>query len=336
MAPLLSVEDLTVTFPDSTGAPVPVVRDVSFTVDRGEMVGLLGESGSGKSVSALSLVRLTPAPGRITGGAVRLAGTDLLTLPEAQLRRVRGGRIAFVFQEPMTAMNPVLTVGAQIIEAVRVHRPLSRRQARERARELLERVAIADAASRMDDYPHQLSGGQRQRAMIAMALAGEPELLLADEPTTALDVTIKAQILELLTRLRRELDLAVLLITHDLAVVAETCDRAVVLYAGQVVEEAAVTELFTRPAHPYTRGLLAAVPRLGRTVPPGRLPTIPGQVPDPARLPSGCPFHPRCGEAIAACPHTHPELVAAGPGHRARCLLVGGPAAGPRTPEETP
>ena len=246
------------------GRWVPVVRGVSFAIGKGEILGLVGESGSGKSLTALSLLGLVPGTARVRGEA-RLSGVEgnLLTLPEREIRRVRGGRIGLVFQEPMTAFNPVYTIGFQITEAVRAHRPLSRRSARDEAVRLLERVALPDAARRLGDYPHQLSGGQRQRAMIAMALAGGPDLLLADEPTTALDVTIQAQILELLETLRTDLGLSVLLITHDLAVVAETCDRVLVMQAGEIVEEAGVETLFAAPAHPYTRMLLSSIPRLG-------------------------------------------------------------------------
>jgi peptide/nickel transport system ATP-binding protein len=275
VAPLLDLRDLEVSFPARGGGWTPVVGGVSLTVDRGEVLGLVGESGSGKSMTALAVLGLVPPPGRVTAGAVLLDGpagpSDLLKLDERALRRVRGGRVAMVFQEPATAFNPVYTIGFQIAEAVRAqprdHRPVSRREARAEAARLLERVAIADAQRRLDAYPHQLSGGQRQRAMIAMALAGRPDLLLADEPTTALDVTLQAQILELLDELRRDLGLAVLLITHDLGVVAETCDRVVVMSAGRVVETAGVEELFRAPAHPYTRELLAAVPRLGAPSP---------------------------------------------------------------------
>ncbi|MFL6262817.1 MAG: ATP-binding cassette domain-containing protein [Thermoanaerobaculia bacterium] len=266
--PLLEIRDLEVAFParDAGGAPVPVVRGVSLDVGRGEVVGLVGESGSGKSMTALAVLGLVPPPGRVTAGAVHLHGkggaVELLRLDSRALRRVRGGRIAMVFQEPATAFNPVYSIGFQIAEAVRAHRQVSRREAREEAARLLDRVAFPDARRRLDAYPHQLSGGQRQRAMIAMALAGRPDLLLADEPTTALDVTLQAQILELLDELRRDLGLAVLLITHDLGVVAEACDRVVVMRAGRVVEAAGVEELFRAPAHPYTRELLAGLPRL--------------------------------------------------------------------------
>jgi ABC-type dipeptide/oligopeptide/nickel transport system ATPase component len=270
VGPLLEVVDLEVSFPVA-GERRPVIRGVSLSVGRGEIVGLVGESGSGKSLTALSVLGLVPPPGQVTGGRVLLAGrageqdgrTDLLTLPPRAMRKVRGRRIGMVFQEPAAAFDPVYTIGFQIAEAVRAHRRLSRRAVREEVVRLLDRVALADARRRLDDYPHQLSGGQRQRAMIAMALAAEPDLLLADEPTTALDVTLQAQILELLEDLRADLGLAVLLITHDLGVVAETCDRVVVMRAGRVVEEAEVEALFRAPAHPYTRELLAAVPRLG-------------------------------------------------------------------------
>jgi ABC-type dipeptide/oligopeptide/nickel transport system ATPase component len=267
-AALLEVRDLEIAFPAGS-AWAPVVRGVSFDVHRGEVVGLVGESGSGKTQTALALLGLVTPPGRVTAGSARLAGrtetagaVDLVRLDARGMRAVRGARIGLVFQEPATAFNPVFTIGFQIAEAVRAHRQVSRRDAREEAARLLDRVALADARRRLDDYPHQLSGGQRQRAMIAMALAGGPDLLLADEPTTALDVTLQAQILELLEELRRDLGLAVLLITHDLGVVAASCDRVVVMHGGRVVETAPVEALFRAPAHPYTRELLAALPRL--------------------------------------------------------------------------
>jgi len=261
---LLEVEELTVAFP-AGGRMAPVVDGVSFAVARGECVGLVGESGSGKSMTALALLRLVPPPGRIVSGRIRLGGEDLLGLPAAAMRRVRGGRIGFVFQEPASALDPVYTVGFQVAEALRAHRELSRRAARAAAEALLARVAMPDPRRQLDAYPHQLSGGQRQRAMLAVALAAGPALLVADEPTTALDVTLQAEVLELVADLRRDLGLAVLLITHDFGVVAAACDRAVVLHAGRVVEEAATAELFRAPVHPYTRSLLASLPR-----PPGR------------------------------------------------------------------
>jgi len=270
--PLLEVRDLEVSFPIA-GEWTPVVRGVSLAVGHGELVGLVGESGSGKSLTALSVLGLVPPPGRVTGGRVLLREPedpiDLLALPPGEMRQVRGGRIGMVFQEPATAFDPVYTIGFQIAEAVRAHRRMSRRAAREEAVRLLDRVALPDARRRLGDYPHQLSGGQRQRAMIAMALAGAPDLLLADEPTTALDVTLQAQILELLEELCADLGLAVLLITHDLGVVAQTCDRVVVMRDGRVVEEAEVGALFRAPAHPYTRELLAALPRLEPSPPRG-------------------------------------------------------------------
>ncbi len=267
--PLLEIRDLEISFP-IRGEWTPMVRGASLTVGRGEMVGLVGESGSGKTLTALAVLGLVPPPGRVTRGSILLdppgggvGAMDLLTLGARELRAVRGARVALIFQEPATAFNPVYSIGFQISEAVRAHRRVSRREAEDETVRLLDRVAIAGARRRLDDYPHQLSGGQRQRAMIAMALAGRPDLLLADEPTTALDVTLQAQILELLDELRSDLGLSVLLITHDLGVVAETCDRVVVMRDGRVVETAAVAELFRAPAHPYTRELLAALPRLG-------------------------------------------------------------------------
>ena len=270
---LLAVRGLTIAFPGFAGERSwrPVVRGVSLAVERGEIFGLVGESGSGKTLTALAILGLLPPNARVMGGSIELQGAegtvDLLALGPRELRRVRGGRIGLVFQEPATALNPAYTLGFQIVEAVRAHRTLSRHEARDEAVRLLDRVALPDARRRLDDYPHQLSGGQRQRVMIAMALAGGPDLLLADEPTTALDVTLQAQILELLEDLRRDLGLSVLLITHDLGVVAETCDRVAVMHAGEIVEEAAVEALFRAPAHPYTRALLAAVPRLGALSP---------------------------------------------------------------------
>lgn len=319
MSQLLEVDGLTVSFPGE-GREVEVVRDISFRIGPGEFVGLVGESGSGKSMTALAVLRLVPSPGRIRG-KVRLEGSDLGELEERELRKVRGGRIAMVFQEPMTALNPVLTVGFQIAEAIEAHSDTNRGQALEEAARLLDLVAIPQARDRLKDYPHQLSGGQRQRAMIAMALAAKPDLLIADEPTTALDVTIQAQILELLQKLRSELGLAVLLITHDLAVVAETCDRALVMYSGRVVERAAVDELFKAPAHPYTRGLMASIPGMESDSIGVDLPTIPGQIPDPAARPSGCPFHPRCSEALAHCDESEPQLYNLSLDHGSACYL---------------
>ncbi len=334
-APLLEVSGLEIRFPGTT-IPAPefaVVRDAALTVARGEIVGLVGESGSGKSLTALAVLGLVPPPGRVAGGSIRLAGRELVGLSERELRAVRGARIGLVFQEPMTALHPMLTLETQICEAVRAHpdragRRVRRAAARARALELLELLAIPDPRRRLGEYPHQLSGGQRQRAMLAIALAAGPDLLIADEPTTALDVTLQAQVLELLLRLRRELGLAILLITHDLAVVAETCDRVLVMYAGEIVEQAAAADLFARPAHPYTRALLASIPVLGQPAPRGQLPAIPGQVPAADRLPVGCLFEPRCSERIARCAGEHPawiDLPAGVPATRgARCLRLPG------------
>ena len=324
---LLTIEDLSVEFPGN-GAPVRVLENVSLEVEKGEFVGLVGESGSGKTMTALSIMRLIPSPGKIATGRISFAGEELLTKSDAEMRKVRGARIGMIFQEPMTALNPVFTIGFQIVEALRVHRPLSKAEARKEAVRLLDLVAIPDAAQRLRDYPHQLSGGQRQRAMIAMTLACAPDLLLADEPTTALDVTIQAQILELLERLRRELGLALLLITHDLSVVAETCDRVLVMYSGRLVEEASVGNLFSQPSHPYTQGLLSALPRLGQPYERGRLPSIPGQIPDPAVRPSGCVFHPRCSEAFEPCSGLEPQLYTLAEDQSSRCFLHA-PSEGP-------
>ncbi len=317
---LLTIEDLTVEFPGGE-TPVRVIENVSLEVGKGEFVGLVGESGSGKTMTALSIMRLVPNPGKISTGRISFAGEELLTKSDAEMRKVRGARIGMIFQEPMTALNPVFTIGFQIVEALRVHRTLSMAEARKEAVRLLDLVAIPDAAQRVKDYPHQLSGGQRQRAMIAMTLACEPDLLLADEPTTALDVTIQAQILELLERLRHELGLVLLLITHDLSVVAETCDRVLVMYSGRLVEEASVDHLFAQPTHPYTQGLLSALPRLGQPHDRGHLPSIPGQIPDPAVRPSGCVFHPRCSEAFEPCSGREPPLYSLKEDQSSRCFL---------------
>ena len=326
MKPLLSLETLTVEFPVRSSW-VLVVREVSFGVERGEFLGLVGESGSGKSVTALSILRLLPENARVESGRVVLDGKDLLASTEEEMRKIRGGRVGMIFQEPMTALNPVLTVGFQIAEAVRAHRRTTRQDAFLTAQKLMDRVAIPDARSRLKDYPHQLSGGQRQRVMIAMALAAEPDLLIADEPTTALDVTVQAQILELLEELRQDLGLAILLITHDLGVVAETCNRVVVMYAGQIVERGSVEEVFSSAAHPYTRGLLAAMPKLGTRSRSRRLPTIAGQVPEPGRWPEGCPFHPRCSDVMEVCREEDPPSITLGDGRSARCFLHQGDGA---------
>jgi len=312
----LEIRDLSVHFHTEDGV-ARAVDGVSLTVRPGETLGVVGESGCGKSVTALSVVRLLPEPPAVyAGGEVRWRGRDLLRLPPGELRRVRGNEIAFVFQEPMTSLNPVFTVGHQVAEAARVHRGLSRKEARREAVEALRRVGIPSPDRRVDEYPHQLSGGMKQRVMIAMALTCEPDLLVADEPTTALDVTIQAQILELLRRLQDEEGLGVLLITHDLGVVAETAREVAVMYAGRVVEQATAEQLFETPRHPYTRGLFRSLPGLG--APRGRLESIPGSVPSALDLPPGCRFANRCPRAGEPCRET-PPLEEGAPGHAVAC-----------------
>src|SRR4051794_40183416 len=290
--PLLQVQDLNIAFDTERGQIRPV-RDVSFSIYPGQTVALVGESGCGKSVTSLSILRLIPMPpGRILGGKVMFDGRDLRSLSEKEMRRVRGKDIAMIFQEPMTSLNPVYTIGDQIGEAVSLHQKVSGRKAVQIAEDAMKDVGIADPRRRLGEYPHQMSGGMRQRVMIAMALSCQPKLLIADEPTTALDVTIQAQILELLRKLQRERGMSILLITHDLGVVAENADVVNVMYASRIVETATVEELFDKPQHPYTEGLFRSVPKLGAAA--GRLETISGTVPNPARFPSGCKFHPRC------------------------------------------
>ncbi len=319
---LLEVRDLAAYFYTEDGV-ARAVDGVSFAIERGEMFCLVGESGCGKSVTALSIMQLVPSPpGRIVSGAVLLEGQDLLRLEPARMRRIRGGKIGMVFQEPMTALNPVFTIGSQITEAVLAHRDVSRAEAAEMAVDMLERVGIPDPFRCLGLYPHEMSGGMLQRAMIAMALMCRPVLLIADEPTTALDVTIQAQILRLLEELRRELGMSVLLITHDLGVVAQVADRVAVMYAGQIVECADVRPIFAEPLHPYMVSLLRSLPALGARK--NRLEAIPGQVPDPRRFPSGCRFHPRCYMAAPACSRVGPELREVRPGHRAACIRLEG------------
>jgi oligopeptide/dipeptide ABC transporter ATP-binding protein len=326
--PILSVEGLRTHFSTEDGI-VKAVDDVSFEVGAGELLAIVGESGSGKSVTALSIMRLIPdPPGRIVGGAIRFrprggVARDLATASESEMQTVRGNEIGMIFQEPMTSLNPVFTVGDQIAEAIRAHRRVGRRAARAQAIELLERVGIADPHRRVDEYPHRLSGGMRQRVMIGMALACEPDLLIADEPTTALDVTIQAQILELLKRLRADLRMSVLFITHNLGVVAEIADRVAVMYAGRVVEEAPVRAIFHAPRHPYTRGLLASIPRVDAGEgedPSHRLRAIPGTVPSLAELADGCAFASRCELAQDRCRAAVPAPVDTGGDHLSRCL----------------
>jgi oligopeptide/dipeptide ABC transporter ATP-binding protein len=322
-APLLRVEDLRTWFHTRAGV-ARAVDGVSFSIATGETVGMVGESGCGKSVTALSILRLIDPPGRIESGSrVYFESRDLLSLDEEGIRRIRGNRIAMVFQEPMTALNPVFTIGDQVAEVARVHARASRRAAWERAVEMLALVGIPDPRERAKSYPHQLSGGMRQRVLIAMALVMNPGLLIADEPTTALDVTIQAQILELLAGLRARLGLAVLLITHDLGVIAESASRVLVMYGGQIVEEATVRELFEHPRHPYTQGLLEAMPRLGQGR--DRLTVIPGTVPPPTHWPGGCRFRDRCPYAWERCAAEHPPLYRVADDHHARCHLVDEP-----------
>lgn len=317
-APALRVRNLSVSFHNRRG-PVPAVRDVSLEVARGELLALLGESGSGKSVTARAIMGLhDPKSTQVTAQALEVAGLDLQTRTADQLRTLRGATMSLVFQDALSALNPVLTIGDQIGELYRQHEGASRRQARSRATEMLSLVGIPGAKARIDNYPHQFSGGMRQRLLIAMAIALEPELLIADEPTTALDVTVQAQILELLDRLRRDLNMGVLLITHDLGVVCEVADTVAVMYAGRIVETASADALFDRPAHPYTEALLTSVPTLGHVG--SELPVIPGSPPVPTALPSGCSFHPRCTWAVEECHTTRPELRPVAVDRRAACL----------------
>jgi peptide/nickel transport system ATP-binding protein len=319
MAPLLAVEGLETHFPTSQGV-LRAVDGVSFTIDRGEVLGLVGESGCGKSVTSLSIMRLVPPPGRIAAGRVFFEGEDLLAKDAEAMRRVRGARIAMVFQEPMTSLNPVFSIGDQIASAVLAHGSAGRRAAWERTHAMLDLVQIPSPRQRARDYPHQLSGGLRQRAMIAMALASGPALLIADEPTTALDVTIQAQILDLLRRLQAERGMAVLLITHDLGVVAELCHRVAVIYGGRIVELAPVGRLFARPIHPYTRGLLECLPHPSRFGQP--LASIEGVPPDLRQPGAGCRFAPRCAYALPSCRRDEPALVEREPGHFVACPVV--------------
>ncbi|MCU0984367.1 MAG: ABC transporter ATP-binding protein [Acetobacteraceae bacterium] len=315
--PLLAIENLRTVFRSSAG-DLPAVDGVSVSVAAGRTLGIVGESGCGKSVLSLSIMRLVPRPGRIAAGAIRFGGRDLLTLPEAEMRGLRGGSIGMIFQEPMTSLNPVHTIGRQITEAVRAHRDLSPSAAKDVAVEALRRVRIPAPEKRFEEYPHLLSGGMRQRVMIAMALACEPKLLIADEPTTALDVTIQAQILDLLRMLQQETGMAIILITHDLGVVAEMADEVAVMYAGRVVETGPVSAVFGDAQHPYTLGLFGSVPRLdGESQ---SLLAIEGTVPPPFALPSGCRFNPRCGFAGEHCRSETPTLSALGPGHQVACF----------------
>lgn len=320
--PILQIDDLRVVFGSGRAEQV-AVDGVSLTLTAGEVLGVVGESGCGKSLTALSILGLVPKPtGRIQGGHILFNGKDLAQANEVEMNRIRGKEIAMIFQEPMTALNPVFKVGEQIAETIRVHEGVSREVARRRALELLERVGMSNPKQRIDQYPHELSGGMRQRVMIAIALACRPKILIADEPTTALDVTIQAQILALLKELQQEFGMAMMLITHDLGVVAQVADRVAVMYAGRIVEEGSTIEVFEQPAHPYTRSLLTSIPSLDQEY--SRLQTIQGMVPSLANLPSGCRFHPRCPDAQVQCAQLTPREVTIGPSHRAACLALNG------------
>ena len=314
---LLRVENLVTSFQTERGI-VRAVDDVSFQVRKGQTVGLVGESGCGKSVTSLSLLRLVQSPpGRIESGRIYLGSQNLLDLDEASMRRVRGNRVSMIFQEPMTSLNPVFTIGDQVGEVFRIHQGLSRKEARQQAVDMLRMVKIPAPEQRVGEYPHQLSGGMRQRVMIAMALACRPELLIADEPTTALDVTIQAQILDLMARLQQELNMSILMITHDLGVVAEVCEYVIVMYAGRIAEQGPVARIFEQPKHPYTAGLLGSIPRLGQKA--EVLPTIEGSVPSLGNLPVGCRFQDRCPHVAARCRQEEPRLAEVGAGHAAAC-----------------
>lgn len=315
MQPRLDVKNLRSYFFTRSGL-VKAVDDVSFSINRGETLALVGESGCGKSMTALSLLRLLPEPGRVVAGEIQLSGRDMLRLPEIEMRRIRGNDISMIFQEPMTSLNPVLQIGEQIAEVLRLHEGDSPAEALNKAAELLTLVGISDSKSRLRDYPHQLSGGQRQRIMIAMALACNPKLLIADEPTTALDVTIQAQIMDLLQQLKEERQMATLLISHDLGVVASNADKLAIMYAGKIVETGPVAMLFDNPLHPYTQGLLNCIPRPGQK---GALPTIPGQLPNLREHFDGCLFIDRCNAPCSPCGHQSPELLEIEPNHWVRC-----------------
>lgn len=318
-APVVEVKDLNISFKTAAGV-IKVVENVSFSIGKGECLAVVGESGSGKSVSALATIGLLVKDQSIVTGSVIFRGEELLGKPESYMRKVRGGGISMIFQEPLSALNPVTTIGEQIAEVLVAHGRAGWREANKRAIEYLELVEIAQASQRVKQYPHQLSGGMRQRAMIAMALVGEPELIIADEPTTALDVTIQAQVLDLLRRATKERGTALMLITHDLGVVAETADRVAVMYAGQIVEEGPAREVLRAPASPYALDLIASIPSYERRS--KGLSTIQGAVPSPANFPSGCRFHPRCRFSVKACAETMPSLYARGPDRSVRCFRV--------------
>jgi oligopeptide transport system ATP-binding protein len=321
MGRLLEVKGLETRFFTQDGV-VQAVNGISYTLDEGETLAIVGESGCGKSVGVMSLLRLIPQPpGKVTGGQVLFDGHDLLQMNDDQIRQVRGNRIAMIFQDPMTSLNPVLTIGYQVSEALMLHLGMDRAAARKRSIELLEMVGIPEAGSRIDDYPHQFSGGMRQRVMIAMGLSCNPQILIADEPTTALDVTIQAQITDLVKRLRDEIGMAIIWITHDLGVVAGLADRVIVMYAGFIVEEAPVKDLYARPSHPYTLGLLSSLPRLDKSRGEQRLVSIEGLPPDLVDLPVGCPFYARCKFHLERCAVENPKLEPIGPGHKIACWV---------------
>ena len=318
---LLEVKDLRTEFFSSKKSSVTAVADVSFDINKGEILGLVGESGCGKSVTSLSIMQLLKdTPGKITNGQIILDGVDLVKAPTEEIRKIRGGKMSMIFQEPMSALNPSMRIDKQMIETIRLHSDMTKEQALAHAAEMLKKVGIPDPPRVLKNYPHQLSGGMSQRVMIAMAMSNDPKLLIADEPTTALDVTIQAQILDLMKKIQKEENSSILLITHDLGVVAEMCSRVIVMYAGKIVEEAPVEVLFGNPSHPYTQGLIASVPKLGSGV--KVLPSIPGSVPDLASMPEGCRFAPRCKYATDKCRTMNPDLFQIGENHRCRCWLM--------------
>ena len=319
MSELLDIQHLNIRFLGN-GKSVEVVSDLSLSLGRRETLGIVGESGSGKSGTSLATMRLLPSSAQV-GGSILFDGQDLLALSEREMQNIRGNKSAMIFQEPMTSLNPIHTVGKQIAESVLLHSKATKKQAMERALHLLELCGIPDPAQRIREYPHQLSGGMRQRVMIAIALACDPELLIADEPTTALDVTIQAQILELMKAIKKDRDMSIIMITHDLGIVYDFCDRVVVMYTGEVVESAPVKALFDTPLHPYTEGLIGALPRLGETA--DRLEAIEGMVPDAGNMPAGCPFHPRCPQACDRCREECPQLRTLADGRQVRCFLAG-------------
>ena len=318
---LLEVKELRTEFFSSKTSSVTAVADVSFNINKGEILGLVGESGCGKSVTSLSIMQLLKdTPGKITNGQIILDGVDLVQAPAEDVRKIRGGKMSMIFQEPMSALNPSMRIDKQMIETIRLHSNKTKEQALAHAADMLKKVGIPDPPRVLKNYPHQLSGGMSQRVMIAMAMSNDPKLLIADEPTTALDVTIQAQILDLMKKIQKEEQSSILLITHDLGVVAEMCSRVIVMYAGKIVEEAPVEVLFGNPSHPYTQGLIASVPKLGSGV--KVLPSIPGSVPDLAAMPEGCRFAPRCKYATDKCRKENPELMEIGENHTCRCWLM--------------